>query len=489
MSTRSIIIKSSIAALSGFVLFQSVTNNLWWLSFVSIAVFYYSVSGTTFRYRMLFSTKFAICYFGPFLWWIHVVGFDAFVLLTLLCSLFFLLVFAIPGSQIWWMRILQFASCWTLVELLRSNFPWGGFPWALIGYGQVDGPFIDYARIGGTGALAFIVCLTSACIVEAIERKKIWLIGIPAVLALMPFSVSSTAASGTLNVVAVQGSVPQTGVNDYWQRSEVLERHLTLTKKHAQEISKSDIVIWPESAAGNDPLHDELVKNEIQQTVNEIGTPLLVGGTTWQDNPYGPRNVGILWLPNTGPTNVYIKNHLVPFGEYIPMRKMLSGFIKRFEKVPNDFVAGNGGGVISVDKFSFGDAICFEVAYDDHLRNLVKGGAQFFTAQSNNSTYSGTSQPRQQFQITRFRAVEHQRAVVVATTTGVSGIISSDGRILSKSRGDGGEVLQAKIASSQNKQFADTFGYTFELCSLFIVLFSALERTLISRRKQAQPIQ
>jgi apolipoprotein N-acyltransferase len=254
------------------------------------------------------------------------------------------------------------------------------------------------------------------------------------------------------------------------QRQVVLQRHISVTRKNRTQLSHADLIVWPESAAGNDPVNDLTTRYQIQQVVDEVDKPFLIGGTTWQGNPSAPRNVGLLWLPKTGPQHQYIKNHLVPFGEYIPLRSFLASHIKRFSKVPVDFVAGKGGGIFRFKDVNFGDAICFEVAYDDHISALVNGGAQFIAAQSNNSTYLGTGQPAQQFQITRFRAIEHQRAIVVATTTGISGIISSDGKVLKMIQHNSGEVLKSTIPIVSGRQVADQFPHIFEVCSVAILL-------------------
>ena len=111
---------------------------------------------------------------------------------------------------------------------------------------------------------------------------------------------------------------------------------------------------------------------------------------------------------------------------------MLAKYISRFDQIPNDFVSGQTPGVFNIAGKNVGDVICFEVAYANHINDTIAAGAQVFVVQTNNSTYGNTAQPAQQFAMTRFRAIENQRAFLVASTSGISGLISNDGSVLAE---------------------------------------------------------
>ena len=176
-----------------------------------------------------------------------------------------------------------------------------------------------------------------------------------------------------------------------------------------------------------------------------IAAPILVGAVvTDPSDPTHILNLGIVWQPRTatspgGPTTYYSKQHPVPFGEWIPMRGLLSKLITRFDRVPRDFGAGTSTGVLDVGPARLGDLICFEVAYNDLSRNAVLGigvvgplagqGARILAVQTNNATYGYTGQPEQQLAMSRLRAVEHGRAVLVAATSGISAVLSPDGTV------------------------------------------------------------
>ena len=142
------------------------------------------------------------------------------------------------------------------------------------------------------------------------------------------------------------------------------------------------------------------------------------------------RNSGVVWDPQTGPGERYVKRHPVPFGEYIPFRAQLSGWIERLDQIPRDFYAGDRPGNLDVGPAAVGDVICFEVAYDGLVRDVVTGGADVLVVQTNNATYNGTGQPQQQMAMSRLRAVEHGRTVLVAATSGISAVVAPDGEVV-----------------------------------------------------------
>ncbi len=129
----------------------------------------------------------------------------------------------------------------------------------------------------------------------------------------------------------------------------------------------------------------------------------------------------------------------MPFGEYIPLRSLLAPRIPALHQIPSDMVRGTRPGVLRVGPATAGVLMCFEVAYDGLLRGLVDDGADVIVVPTNNATYTGTGQIEQQFAMSRLRAIETGRYVVVASTNGISGIVAPDGRVVerapSKQRG------------------------------------------------------
>jgi apolipoprotein N-acyltransferase len=216
----------------------------------------------------------------------------------------------------------------------------------------------------------------------------------------------------------------------------VLDNHVGATHGLADRIAaggpRPDLVIWPENSTDIDPFADSTVYDDIQGAVDAVGVPVLVGAMVSGEEPEDVYNQGIVWEPGTGPVQRYSKTHPVPFGEYIPFRDVLAQLIRRLDQIPRDMVPGTEPGVLSMNGTTIGDVICFEVAYDELLHDVVAGGAELVVVQTNNATYMGTGQIEQQFAISRLRAIETGRYVVVAATNGVSGVVAPDGEVVER---------------------------------------------------------
>ena len=166
----------------------------------------------------------------------------------------------------------------------------------------------------------------------------------------------------------------------------------------------------------------------------------------------------------------------MPFGEYIPFRAVLSEYIDRIALVPNDYIAGTKPGLFKVDGVIFADVICFEIAFGDYVRQVVNQDAQFITVQTNNATYGQTDQPEQQFTISRFRAIEHQRAIIVASTSGISGAIDQNGRVLAKTSVFEPAVVNVDLPIVTQTSISDRFPRWASLVALLIIMIHSVSQ-------------
>jgi len=234
-------------------------------------------------------------------------------------------------------------------------------------------------------------------------------------------------------VAIVQGSVPGKGLQFLGRARTVTRNHLQATARLAAEVDAGTLpapafVIWPENSTDIDPLTDTETAADIDAAVAEAGVPILVGAVFDGPGPRQVRNVGLVWNPGTGPGDFYVKRHLVPFGEYVPLRSLLTPIVPMLnEFIPLDMVAGTKSGALDIAGVRIGDMLCFDTAYDGAARADVVDGAQLLIVQTNNATYTGTGQPDQQWQITRFDALAFGRTTAVASTNGRSGVIAADG--------------------------------------------------------------
>jgi len=258
---------------------------------------------------------------------------------------------------------------------------------------------------------------------------------LPAVLPLDPVPANAKTAE----IAAIQGNVPRArSLEAQLDQLQVTSNHATATQKLAAKVAagtlpQPDLVIWPENSTDIDPTRYPPVYQEIANAANAIGRPILVGAVL--DNPR--RNAGVLWLPDKGPTTTYLKRQLVPFGEFLPLRGLISKITSLTSLQPVDFTPGHQAAVFNVGQIKLGDVICYEVAFDDLVRSEVTAGANVLSVQSNDATFERegpiTEESGQQLAMARLRAVEFDRALVYSSTTGYSAIIAPDGQVIEHS--------------------------------------------------------
>jgi apolipoprotein N-acyltransferase len=242
----------------------------------------------------------------------------------------------------------------------------------------------------------------------------------------------------------------------------VTANHANATLKLAKQIQdkklpKPDLVIWPENSTDIDPSLYPPIYNEIANATDTINTPVLVGAVL--QDPL--RNAGQLWLPGKGPTQIYVKRQLVPFGEYIPFRSFISKITSLTQLQPVNFNPGHKNVVFHIGQIRLGDVICYEVGFDGLVRSEVTAGANLLSVQTNDATFEWdgqTGETGQQLAMARIRAVETDRAVVVASTTGYSAIIAPDGQLIQSSGTWRQAILETKVPLITYMTLADRVG-------------------------------
>ena len=457
---RSVLVARTLgSAVSGvLVAFAFPPSGIEWLMPLGLAGLMLTVRGCSGRGGFGQGLVFGLGFMLPLVRWVTIIGADAWIALGLLEALFYggmAMSWAWMRSYRWWP--VGVALSWVAAEFLRSTVPFGGLPWGNLAFGLVQTPLVRYGRVGGTALVAFVAVLVVATLVNAAERRRQALVaallvaGAVAVLAISVFlPVGADGATGQLLVAAVQGNVPGQGMDPFSERRAVLDNHAQATTDFARDVGagrrpQPDVVIWPENSTDIDPFVDESAFREIDAAVRAIGVPTLVGAVVAGPDKNHMQNMGVVWDPRTGPGEEYVKRHLVPFGEYIPFRGVLAKLFTRLDQIPLDFAPGQHDGVLQLGPARIGDVTCFEVAYDELIRDVMTHGGQLLVVQTNNATYTGTGQLEQQFAISRYRAIETGRSVVIAATDGISGIIAPDGTVLASTKQRTQEVLEESV--------------------------------------------
>ncbi len=246
-----------------------------------------------------------------------------------------------------------------------------------------------------------------------------------------------------------------------WRATTVTQNHAAATAALAARVrsglaAKPAVVIWPENSTDQDPADDSFIYDTIAAAVGQIDSPVLVGAVL--QNPV--RNAGQLWLPGTGPAAIYVKRRLVPFGEVIPFRGLLSKITSLPSTLqPVNFTPGHRAVVFSVGKVRLGDVICYEVGFDGLVSSEVAAGANLLAVQTNDADFEidgQTGETLQQLDMARIRAIEHDRAVVVASTTGISAIIAPDGSLVASTGTWTRAEIEARVPLRTAATLADT---------------------------------
>jgi apolipoprotein N-acyltransferase len=465
---------------AGAIVAWSFYPGHWWASVVGMAILLLCLDSKPRKTRLKLTLAFALTFFAFHVQWVSVLGNDAWFGLVILCTLPWMLFALLPvDSKSKWFY-LQPAALVIVLEAIRASWPWGGFPWGLLAYSQVDGPLVALSTIGGQSLVSGVVVVCAAITVKVIKFRSFSALMLLLFISICSASVSSFNSNDSVQLAAIQGNVPRVGNELSAQRAAVLNNHLRTTEQLLAEIESGlipepDLIVWPESGTDIDPLVPGIAAEAISELASRSAAPILIGATTWYSSGSegeGPTNSGIMWSGN-GPSQIYSKNHLVPFGEYVPLRDVLAKWITRFDQIPNDFVPGEGQGVFDVSGAQIGDVICFEVAYANHIYDTINAGAQVITVQTNNATYGNTTQPEQQFAITRFRAIETQRAFLVASTSGISGLIQNDGSVTDKTKQFESAIVTGEAPLISEKTFSTKYPYWGLVISVMFLLFAS----------------
>lgn len=459
----------SVAIVGGLLLCLSFPPFGWWylaiFAFAGLA-WVLTRETTTLAGGFGYGFLFGVVFYLPLLPWISgLVGAFPWIALSiveaLFPALFGLLAVAVrrlPGWPVW------FAGLWAGQEWLKATVPFGGFPWGIVGFSQTESPLLPIAQLGGAPLLSFAVVLTGFSLAAiAFETLQWWRRGaqaqnagppavvlpgvcISVVLLATALAWPNVRQSGigagddqAITVAAVQGNVPRLGLEFNAQRRAVLDNHVRETAVLAQDVRAGKapqpmVVIWPENSSDIDPLANPDANQQISTAAAAINAPILVGGVVAapgysRDNPVSTNSV-IVWNPGTGPADRHDKRIVQPFGEYLPWRSFFSRLSPYADRA-GYFVPGDGTGVVQAAGVPVGVTTCWEVIFDRAARESVRSGAQLLAVPTNNATFN-EAMSEQQLAFAHLRAVEHDRYVVVAGTTGISAVIAPNGHELAR---------------------------------------------------------
>ncbi|MGJ6979217.1 apolipoprotein N-acyltransferase [Aestuariimicrobium soli] len=447
-----LLIAAGVVTAGGFAPLQ------WWpLAIIGPAAFFWLVRGGIDEHSLGVRSGlwrgwlFALGFYGALIGWIGVLGWYVTPGLVGLMSMHPALVglgVVLVRRLRWWP--LWTAACWSLGEWTAGRFPFGGFSWGRLAWTTADQPLGGWLGWVGASGVSLLCAGVAAAIAHRIEvARRRPLIAEGAVVALVLAGVAlgrvpAVPATGqNVTIGMVQGNVDgSAGPDSMGYARSVTNNHLSETitlmaRARTGVDPMPQFVLWPENSTDIDPTVDVETRRMITEAQQLVGVPMFIGIVRFGPGPDERQTSGLWWTAD-GPGQRYDKQNLVPFGEYIPFRDQLLPRFPILQQVGAQGVPGTLPGVTTATvagrPLTVGDMICFELAYDQTVHEMARLDPQVVVVQSNNSTYTLTGQPAQQFQITRVRAMEMRREVVVATTGSFSGHIDAHGRVLDRTR-------------------------------------------------------
>jgi apolipoprotein N-acyltransferase len=367
---------------------------------------------------------------------------------------------------------------WVASELGRSILL-TGFPWVLLGYSQTSvTPVAQLASVLGVYGLSGLVVLTSASVAYAIACQGQpghgrWGAYLPLVAALcLTLGIGLwgrqrvaagawTRAGDPVSVGLVQGNVDQGEKWNPARAGAIFGDYLRLTRQAIADGAR--VVIWPESSTPFFFEEDRPAADQIRTIARESNVSILVGSDQIErTSPARYFNAAFMITPKGETATVYRKMHLVPFGEYVPLKRLLF-FAAPLVEAVSDFSAGEDPVLLPMGSHQASTAICYEVVYPDLVRRGVAQGSELLTTITNDAWFGRTAAPYQHFAQAAMRAIENGRYLVRAANTGVSGIVDPYGRIVAQSGIFEQTVVmgEARFLTSRTiyTRFGDVFAY------------------------------
>lgn len=487
-----------IAGMSGALTFTAVEpRGWWWGAIIGIALLYVSLMPWRGRQvrgsvgALLAVTHGLVLYLLSLPWIGELVGTVPYAALSIWLSVYaiFLGIFGAAVAR-WRYGFLVFPFVYLAVEVLRSSVPFGGFPWVKLAWGQIEGPLANLAPWGGTSLITAATALCACGLAGLLLRGGRVKVAAGAAL-ILPLIAGLAAGRGIdpadtkvgeTKVAAIQGNVPRSGLDFAGQRRAVLNNHVQETEKLVRREDDIDLVIWPENSSDIDPFRDGEAAQAISGAVDAIDAPVLVGTATRDE--VGARNTMQVFTPGHGVGDHHYKKYLQPFGETMPMRDFFAHF-SDYVDLAGDFKAGDGPGVVSMNSVAVGVATCYEVSFDNAFHESIKNGAQILTTPTNNATFGFSDMTYQQLAMSRLRALETDRAVVVAATSGVSALVHPDGSVSQSTELFEPAALVESLPLKSGETFSVRYGSLMQwlmviigtVCALIAVRTNRLGRT------------
>ena len=480
------------AIIAGLLYFLSFPPyDFWYLIFPALYLFYYSLLSS--KKSFLSGFIFGCVAYGVILLGIQSIGLEAWIPLTILMGL----MYGVFSKLFSYLNVKSGNNFYVLLaalavfDLIRAYFPFGGFPWGfpstVLLTGPIDSPLffevpLTFRNFGPTGSSLLLQSLPLVIALGVFSKRKpknylkdysIFLLIIFTIF-ISNYVVNdyqhTQLETSELNITIVQGNSPCPGAKNRCsnERQKIYDSHLAQTQSLEGNF---DLVVWPESSTGfnNDPGVHSRVQNDVSTEALRLDSYFLIGGDRPVQKEYF-ENYGIFINREGEIVDQYLKQHPVPFGEYIPFRKYLD-WIPPLALVPRDMIRGDGQKIFMVNDTKISTVISFEGSFQRYIRNSVLDGAELVVILTNQASYGESGMSDQFILMSRANAISNERPIVHAAITGKSAFIDHNGKVISQTELFETTTLNEKLEVRQTETPYSKYG---NYLNYIFIIFGAL---------------
>ena len=480
------------AIIAGLLYFLSFPPyDFWYLIFPALYLFYYSLLSS--KKSFLSGFIFGCVAYGVILLGIQSIGLEAWIPLTILMGL----MYGVFSKLFSYLNVKSGNNFYVLLaalavfDLIRAYFPFGGFPWGfpstVLLIGPIDSPLffevpLAFRNFGPTGSSLLLQSLPLVIALGVFSKRKpknylkdysIFLLIIFTIF-ISNYVVNdyqhTQLETSELNITIVQGNSPCPGAKNKCsnERQKIYDSHLAQTQSLEGNF---DLVVWPESSTGfnNDPGVHSRVQNDVSTEALRLDSYFLIGGDRPVQKEYF-ENYGIFINREGEIVDQYLKQHPVPFGEYIPFRKYLD-WIPPLALVPRDMIRGDGQKIFMVNDTKISTVISFEGSFQRYIRNSVLDGAELVVILTNQASYGESGMSDQFILMSRANAISNERPIVHAAITGKSAFIDHNGKVISQTELFETTTLNEKLEVRQTETPYSKYG---NYLNYIFIIFGAL---------------